>query len=233
MGFLNPDNMCRIAEGKSEYSHRFGGSAAHKFDASRFPDLLLHCIYMLDTKDPLMPEIVPNCSMLPLYYGMLNDGFEMAYQVVNDSEILIHEADGYLDLDLFEERDWPCPYEVIPEERVKVVSLNAEERRAVQYFVECSEDSTLAAPTADDQKLLNSINYPFTQIGGEHVLEQGQPTGLCANPQCNSMNVDVFAVVWNKPTSNFCLWGKWGTYVQIVYELCGDCHTIHVCNRCS
>lgn len=233
MGFLMSGHPRRVSVGQSEFKHRFGGPPVHYYDKDKHPDIHLHCIYLLDTSDPNLPEIVPGISFLPLYYGMLNDGFDMAYQIVTETEFLIHDVYGDLELDFWTERDWEEQHLVIPEEPVQITPLSFEEHKTVLYAHTARRHLRMPQISGTDEDLLKSMGYPFTQIGGIHCLPQGQPTGVCQNPACRSMDIDIFAVVWNNPTPNFCLWGEYGEYTQIIYEICLACHTIHVTNRCT
>lgn len=233
MGFLVSGHPCRVSAGKSKFQHRFGGPPIHRYDEEKYPELLLHCMYLLDTSDPNLPEIVPGVSTLPLYYGMLNSGLEMAYQIVGENELLFHDIDGALNLEYWNDLGWNAPHETIPEEPVDIIPLTYEEHKTILYAHVLRKNYGMPAISPVDQSVLDELAYPFTQIGGLQPLIQGQPNGMCANPKCQSWSVQIFAIVWNHPTPNFCVWGEYGSDTQIIYEVCLNCRTIHVCNRCS
>lgn len=48
--------------------------------------------------------------------------------------------------------------------------------------------------------------------------------------------MDVFAVVWNEPHPGIFLWDREtaaGCDVQVIFQICPKCYSIHACNRCT
>ena len=71
---------------------------------------------------------------------------------------------------------------------------------------------------------------------------QGVPDVPCPNTKCKyhkfNCFMDVFAVVWNRPVPNVYLWDddpdtRDDLEVQVIYQICPECQSIYVCNRCT
>jgi hypothetical protein len=194
----------------------------------------LHCLYLLDTADPALPRIFRRRRRwLPLYYPMFNNACNFAYEVLSDRKIKVHLVSSGIGDDF--------PYENFPDElprrRIRLAPLSYDEQKTLVYGITTRNLLSEGALSNADRRFLARIHYPFTQIGGFQNMMQGVPEQPCANVDCEnakwSIGLSIFAVVWNQPIRNFLLWGELMDYSQLIFQVCGKCSTIHVCNRCD
>jgi hypothetical protein len=233
MGYFETSGAVRVAAGESEYQHRFGGSPMHAIVGKAGKNLKLHCIYVLDTTDPALPQFARRWRWLPLYYPFFNNACEFAYEVLNDNEIHVHLVSRKVE-DRFPYPGFPND---LAQHSVRLLPLSYEEQKTLVYAFNARGGLCEDALSDADRQFLGDSGYPFSQIGGIQNMTQGVPERRCANPRCEyakrGSKRTVFAVVWNNPVPNFQLWGEFGNYVQLIFQICPECATIYVCNRCD
>lgn len=231
MGNFYTAKAALISPHAGDYPHRFGGQVLHKALGQAAKHLHLHCLYLFATDDPALPDLLPNCKWLPLYYPMFNDACDFAYQVLSDEEIVVHEVSNS------ESDDFP--YEgfprLLPEHAVSARSLTYDEQKTLVYSFVARDHLAERAISEVDKEFLKKTEYPFTQLGGIQYMTQGVPQQRCPNQKCECSKYSnmhkVFGVVWNNPVPGFQLWGD--DYSQIIFQICPECSTICVCNRCG
>ncbi|MBC8353298.1 MAG: hypothetical protein H8E66_14970 [Planctomycetes bacterium] len=235
MGYLYTQGAARIVAEPCEYKHRFGGEPIHCIENRSDTEFVLHSLYILDTTDLAVPRVLPGRKWLPLYYPMFNDGAEIAYQVVADDSIVVHRVYGDLFTDLWEDYQWPSNR--LPEHRIGVRPLSYDDQKTLVYGFTAAEHLNDDSISKGDKEYLRRCGYPFTQVGGIQRMMQSVPEQTCANVECKNCDYSnqhtVFAVVWNDPVPGFKLWGEYGGYTQIIFQMCPICQTIQVCSRCD
>lgn len=233
MAHFTTDKAVRVTPGSGKYKHRFGGLPLHRVRGPTKRLIALHCLYLFDTSDPALPRILRNRSWLPLYYPMMNNACDFAYRVVSDDEIVVHLiSDG-------PHEDFPYEGfpEELPEQRVRLERLSYDDQKTLVYAFTARDCLSEEAISMRDRRFLKDSGYPFTQVGGIQYMMQGVPELRCPNSKCKyaeySNMHEVFAVVWNNPIPGFKLWGEYGDFSQIVYQVCPKCSTVFACNRCD
>ena len=228
--------VARVVEGTDKkFRHFFGGKPKHKGITPKGCKLPLHLVYTFDTADPAFPLQIPGIRNLPLYYSFPYNAGACGYRVKSETEIEVL----YMETKKVE-RDFPYanyPAE-FPERAVRLAPISYDQHKSLVYYLEADDKAVLS--DADQQLILQDYHYPFTQLGGIHRMWQGIPTVACPNPSCEyskySCFMDVLAVVWNEPHAGVFLWDAEtadGCDVQVIFQICPKCHSIHACNRCT
>lgn len=232
MSYFHGGPTVKIDFGAGDYAHRFGGKPQHQIRGNNRKLTTLHCLYLLDCADPGLPSIVAGQRWLPLYYPLFNNACEFAYELLSDDEIKIHLVS--------EPPEEHFPYDaypvVLPQRDVHLRTLSYEEEKTLVYYFNAEFANLGKAISVDDLKFVRDLGYPFTQLGGIQYMTQGKPEQRCPNPKCEYNDFSnmhtIFGVVWNNPVPGFQIWGEYGDYSQLIYQICPKCHTIYVCNRC-
>jgi hypothetical protein len=227
----------RVIEGQNKkFNHHFGGNR-YSGTLPAGCSVPLNQLYVFDTRDPLVPVKISKVSYPPLFYSFAYNAGAVGYQVLSDSKIkILYMENSEAKVD-FPYTNYP---ESFPETEVVLEELSYEDQKiiAFNHFVEQPE-SGLKLSRADSKRL-EQLHYPFTQLGGVHVMWQDIPTVRCPNLKCshhkNWHGMDVFAVLWNEPVRGVYLGDKEdpdGCDVQIIFQICPKCQSIHVCNSIS
>lgn len=232
MDYFHKGPPARLVEGKSPFAHRFGGTPQHRLAGPLAKGLNLHCLYLLNNKDPVIPKVLKKRKWLPLYYPLFNHASEFGYQVVSEEDVQIHFVGRPAG------KDFPYPNfpATLPQRQIKAVPLTYGQRKALLYSIVMQRYPKDGSLSKADEQLLKRLDYPFSQIGGIQRMTQGEPESICRNPKCERGyfgNLKVFAVVWNNPIKNFTVWGEGADDSQLIFQFCGDCGTIRVTNRCG
>jgi len=233
MGYFHIEKAALVAPQRGQYPHRFGGPIRHRLVGDGSDSLNVHCLYLFATADPAIPNVLPEREFLPLYYPLFNNACDFAYQVVSDEEVRIHLVSDVA-YDDFPYEEFP---DILSEHPVSARQLTYDEQKTLVYAFTARDCLNNKAISESDRKFLTKNGYPFTQLGGIQYMTQGVPEQKCPNPDCEYADFsnmhDVFAVVWNNPIPGFQIWGEYGDYSQIIFQICPKCPTIHVCNRCD
>lgn len=232
MSYFHASSTVKIASGVGEHGHRFGGTPQHTIRGAHADETNVHCLYLLDCDDPALPGVLKGRRWLPLYYPLFNNACDFAYQIHSDTEIEIHLVSDDQDYD-FPYEDYP---KTLPENPVHVQPLSYEQGKTLVYYFNAEFELTRDAVSDADKEFVRGLGYPFTQIGGIQYMMQGRPERKCPNPNCEYSDFSnmhtIFGVVWNNPVPDFKIWGEYGDYNQLIFQICPKCPTIWVCNRC-
>jgi hypothetical protein len=240
------NKVSRVIEGTDErFHHRFGGPARHQGVIPPGYELPLHLLYTFDTTDPAFPIQVPGIRYLPLYYSFPYNAGACGYRVKSETEIeVLYMETKQVEKD-FPYANYPSEF---PERRVCLAPISYEQHKTLVFYLEAEKK---ALSEMDRKLILEEFRYPFTQLGGIHRMWQGIPDVACPNPLCENSRftcfMQVFAVVWNQPFKGVFLWEtppekvyKWQKIddhdfcdVQVIFQVCPKCGSIHACNRCT
>ncbi|WP_028581973.1 hypothetical protein [Desulfogranum japonicum] len=225
-------HVLRIHEGNAEKPlHRFGGKPIHSVTNQAMKKCHLHCLYIFDLQDLKMPQLLDNSRWLPLYYPLYNNACDFSYQVLSEHEIFIHHLGDSSTDENFPYDNYPP---ILPERQIATEPLTYDQQKTLIFSFLAEEYGVVSD---SDTQIVQNLQYPFTQIGGIQEMVQGFPEDiLCPNKKCTYReysNMEVFAVVWNRPISDFCIWGDTMDDCQLIFQICPMCKTIHVCNRCG
>ena len=227
--------VARVVEGTDKkFRHVFGGASKYKGTTPKGCKLPLQLVYTFDTSDPAFPLQIPGIRDLPLYYSFQYNAGACGYRVKSETEIEVL----YMETKKVE-RDFPYagyPSE-FPERQVRLLPISYDEHKTLVFYLEAGRD---ALSDSDRNLISRDFRYPFTQLGGIHRMWQGIPDVACPNSACEYSKyrgcfMDVFAVVWNQPHTGVFLWdgGDDTDDVQVIFQVCPKCHSIHACNRCT
>jgi len=235
-GFAQANRL--VAGKRSKFDHRFGGQSRHSGLRFRKSKVHLHLLYDLDLNDPLIPIKLPNATRLPLYCPFVHDGAEMDYQIISDERIRILRLSNTKVVADHPYENYPESFPSMP---VSIEPISYDLHKTLAFAAKAEEDGISLWDLSDkDQALLKRLDWPFSfaQLGGLHWMIQGYPSSLCPDPRCRlhkqgEGTMIVFAVIWNTPAPGISLWGEYGNYVQIIYEVCPECMSIKACNQCD
>src|SRR5262249_13809973 len=66
---------------------------------------------------------------------------------------------------------------------------------------------------------------------------QGKPNRPCLNPKCSNHakrgKLSVISLMPAEPVKGVHTFGRWGSGVQLIFEMCPKCYTIRVSNQCD
>ncbi|GDY21705.1 hypothetical protein LBMAG56_30520 [Verrucomicrobiota bacterium] len=229
------NKIARVVEGADQrFRHVFGGPAKHKGVTPKGCKQPLHHLYTFDTADPAFPVQIPGIRFLPLYYSFPYNAGACGYRIKTETEIEVL----YMETKKVE-RDFPYPDypSQFPKLRVHLAPISYEQHKSLVFYLEAGIE---ALSDADRKFIAKDCRYPFTQLGGIHRMWQDIPEVACPNPLCEYSKyecfMDVFAVVWNEPHPGIFLWDREtaaGCDVQVIFQICPKCYSIHACNRCT
>lgn len=225
--------VSRALEGAGgSFLHTFGGELEHPVfpPGGKAP---CHLLYTIDTDDPLFPVKIDGVRMLPLIYCQQYHAAAMGYRLTGSGiEVVYIESLEWMD-DFPYDR-YPSSF---PRRDIRLEQVGPDVVDLLGRYIDANE----TVPRDWDnihacKKDLKALGYPFTQFGGRHMMWQDIPDVDC--PSCHGSSMGLFGVVWNVPVKGVCLWDDDPEYrdccnVQIIYQICSDCSTIHVCNRCT
>lgn len=227
--------IARVAEGAdSRFTHVFGGPRKHKGTTPRGCKAPLHLLYTFDITDPAFPVKIPGIRRLPLYYSFTYNAGACGYRVKSDIEIeVLYMETKEVEPD-FPYEDYPSEF---PERRVRLHPISYNEHKTLVFSIEAGKE---ALSETDRKLIFDRFRYPFTQLGGIHSMWQGIPSVQCPNRACKYSQydcfMDVFAVVWNQPHNGVFPWDtdeSMDDSIQVIFQICRKCHSIHACNRCD
>jgi len=225
--------VCRALEGTSgAFQHTFGGELENPVipPGGKAP---CHLLYTIDTEDPLFPVRIPGVRMLPLLYCQQYNAAAMGYRVTSDG-IEVNYIESLKWMDDFPYDHYPTSF---PGRDIRLEKLGQQDIDLLDRYISANQCYPRDWDTVEAcEKELKKLGYPFTQFGGRHMMWQDIPDVRC--PACRGSSMGVFGVVWNVPVNGVFLWDDDPDYredsdVQIIYQICRDCSTIHVCNRCT
>lgn len=226
------DLGCKLVHGSAgEYEHTFGGDFGY---VGRIPEGCsgpVHLLYRLDLSDPVLPLNVVESEFrfLPLLFAFGYDASPMLYRARSDTEVEIYSVES-------SEFSRDCPYQGFPQ-HFDAASVNAqpityEDQRdlLMVWFVHMHPEVYEAIPQAEIARL-KRLGYPTPRVGQVHDLLQlprGEP---CPNPACENYgerySLRPLVTIPRSPRPGLDLWPDDGPTVQIVYEICTRCGSVH------
>lgn len=237
------NKVARVVEGVDKrFHHTFGGPTRHSGTTPPGCDTPLHLLYVFDTSDPAFPLRIPKIRYLPLYYSFPYNAGACGYRVMSETKIeVLYMETKEVEKD-FPYTNYPSEF---PRRRVRLASIPYRHHKTLVFYLEAGEE---ALSEGDRKLILEKYRYPFTQLGGIHRMWQDVPSVRCPNSACENSEftstMDVIAVIWNQPHKGVFLWDvphnaeySWEKDyedtcdVQVIFQICPKCHSIHACNR--
>jgi hypothetical protein len=177
-------------------------------------------LYTLDLSDPLLHFLGIHSPVLPLIFPFTVDGASISYLCTSVGGIqLLGPVPGP------RARNWPCAgYPAFfPKVPVQVLELSYEEYRTAVFRYRMGYEGWLRE---DDQKLLESLGDPFTQLGGIQEMPMGEPFSTeCPTPKCSGGRLWELASIQDEPVPGVSIWD--GADCLLVYFICTGCRAIH------
>jgi hypothetical protein len=249
--FFHDWTITSATDGLSDYGHTFGGPPAHNgAKRENCKGRLLHLLHRINLEDPLIRLRIPHVQWLPLYYCFDFRVNALGYQLLSDDELRVHfwpnepnvsETESYpddnfprqfpktgiaLDRYPFDPTDPGDAYEMAAVFGIGKLSAKDRSRVLKKEAKQC--EALLGYRPRTEAELLKSLSRPFAQ---------GRPKSSCPNPNCKNHatkgQLQVIALVPAEPVRGIHTFGRWGDGVQLIFELCPLCHTIHVSNQCD
>ena len=244
----------------SRFSHYFGG-AAESYGIT-FSNLENPCqvVLMLDTTDPLVPFSLPGMRYMPLVHGFnySSNGFEFVYRFVEPNRIEVMLPKNRYHNPDFPYENYPPhfaqqkigfqqqPFDICdPNDALQyqgVFGLEhldvSEMEQVVRLAKSTWRDNPFEDPLDDDESDIDIVKRL-----GRSPFMQCAPTPRCENTDCSAEIESVFDdMVFRKPTlqviavhepsaNDELLWGM--GHVQLIFQLCSECHCITVTNQCT
>jgi hypothetical protein len=250
--FLFGDSSIATAShGRSRYGHTFGGPHDRKGTAREDCNgILIHLLHRLDLSDPAIPIAVPGVRWLPFYYCFDFRANDLGYRLVSEDSLVTFFPDD--DPNVTREESWPdddYPLE-FPQSSIKVSPYafdptkledayawagifgigqlsRADQAAAKKRVAELADGLGFYAPETEEE-YQEALSNPFAQ---------GKPTGGCLNPECpdhkKKGQLSTIALMPAEPIAGVRTFGRWGGGVQLIFQICGRCHTIRVTNQCD
>lgn len=249
--FFHDWTITSAEAGASDHGHTFGGPPAHAgATRERCNDRLLHLLHHINLADPLIPIEIPEVQWLPLYYCFDFRVNELGYRLTSGNDLVAFFDDD--DPHVTEEEGFPSddfptefpkcdialsrfPYD--PGKRDDAYQfgavfgldrLSAADRKSV--LDQHSDDLAMLLDwrPESEEELLDSLSFPFVQ---------GRPISRCLNPECTNHSVSgklrTIALMPSEPVPGVYAFGTPSHEVQVIFELCPECQTIHVSNQCT
>jgi hypothetical protein len=122
-------------------------------------------------------------------------------------------------------KNWPCAgYPAsFPRMPVQVRALSYEQYRTVVFRYRMGYQGWLRE---DDQRVLEELGDPITQLGGIQEMPMGEPfSRKCPNPKCVGGWLWELASIQGEPVPGVSLWD--GADCLLVYFICTECRAIH------
>lgn len=235
--------------GESRFGHSFGGPPAHRgARRENCQGRLLHLLHHINLADPAIGLEVAGIQWLPLYYCFDFRVNALGYRLLSDHDVQVyfwHDEANVSDTEQFPDDDYPTEFPRRPialdrfaydptdrEDAYRMAGifgierLSAEDRRWVLEQEAESFEETCGYRAESEEELLESFSHPFVQ---------GPPNSRCPNPDCPNHtvpgNLRVIAMMPAEPVPGVHTFGRWGGGARLIFELCPQCHTIHVSNE--
>lgn len=244
-------SIATAVSGQSRYGHTFGGPHDRK-GASREDchGILIHLLHRLDLSDPAIPFAIPGVRWLPFYYCFDFRANEFSYRLISDESLVPFFPDD--DPNVSDHEEWPddeYPLE-FPVSSLQIAAhpydptvledaynwagifgigrLSEGDQAAVKKLVaEEMEELGLGIPETDEE-FHEALTGPY---------KQGRPDKGCLNPSCSNHvrkePLTTIALVPAEPIKGIHTFGRWGTGVQLIFQMCERCYTIRVSNQCD
>jgi hypothetical protein len=249
--FFHNWTITSACDGLSEYEHSFGGPPAHAgAQRKNCNDRLLHLLHRINLEDPLIGLHIPRVQWLPLYYCFDFRVNAFGYHLSSDEVLRVYfwpNEPNTSKTESYPDKDFPrhfaktgitlASYDFDPTDRNDAYDfaavfgldkLSPKDRAWVLRKEADACQAMLGYRPETEAEVVASLSRPFGQ---------GRPDSPCPNPDCKyhkkKGHLQVIALVPGQPVPGVHMFGRWGDGVQLIYELCPNCHTIHVSNQCD
>jgi hypothetical protein len=242
-------SIVTACSGKSRYGHTFGGPHDRRGTArADCNGIWIHLLHRLDLSDPAIPIAIPGVRWLPLYYCFDFRANDLGYRLTSDDTLVAFFPND--DPNVADEEEWPddgyplafpksniaiAPYPYDPTKLddaytwVGVFGIGrlskANQAAARERVAEEAAGLGFSAPETEEE-FREALSSPFAQ---------GRPDGKCLNPGCPNHDkkgmLTTIAMIPAEPVEGIHLFGRWGGGVQLIFQMCGRCHTIRVTNQ--
>lgn len=245
------DTIATAGGGRSRYGHTFGGPHDRRGAAREdCGGILIHLLHRLDLEDPAIPISIPGVRWLPFYYCFDFRANDLGYRLVSDESLVTFFPDD--DANVTEREEWPdedYPRE-FPRSRIGIAPYDFDptnlddayawagifgigglsEADQVEAKRRVVEEADLFGfyPPETEEEFGEALTNPFAQ---------GNPNGICPNPHCPNHEqkgqLATIALMPAEPVRGVHTFGRLGDGVQLIFQMCGLCHTIRVSNQCT
>ncbi len=244
--------IAAATSGQSKYEHTFGGPHDRKGTSREHcGGILIHLLHRLDLTDPAVPIRIPGLRWLPFYYCFDFRANELGYQLVSDEELVTFFPKN--DPNVSKEESWPddegYPLE-FPSSSIKITAydydptdlddayqwagvfgigkLSKPDQKAAKERVAELMEGLGFYPLETEEQFAETLFSPFMQ---------GKPNSPCLNPKCSNRkkwgSLTSIALMPAEPVEGVHTFGRWGSGVQLIFQLCPKCFTVRVSNQCD
>lgn len=245
------DTIATATRGRSKFGHTFGGppdrTGTSREDCN---GILIHLLHRLNLDDAAIPIAIPGIRWLPFYYCFDFRVNELGYRLLSDESLVTYfpkDDPNVTDHEEWPDKDYPPEF---PKSSIKISPYD--------YNPTDPEDAYdwagifgIDKLTKSDQemlkkraaKLMEGLGFyaPETEEEFREALSrpfaQGRPAGTCLNPGClnhkRSGRMSTIAIMPAEPVKGVHTFGRWGSEVQLIFQMCKRCYTIRVSNQCT
>jgi hypothetical protein len=243
--------IATASSGDSSYSHTFGGPHDRRgISREDCKGIHIHLLHRLDLRDPSIPIVIPGIRWLPLYYCFDFRVNELGYRLISDDSLIafFHENErNVTKTEEWPDEDFPlefprssisiAPYAYNPKKLDDAYEWSgifgignlskADQARAKKRIAGERKGLGFHAPETDEE-FDAELSSPFAQ---------GKPNTKCMNPDCPKHKEDgrlsTIALMPDEPVRGVRTFGEMGRGVELIFQMCGQCHTICVSNQCT
>ena len=216
-----------IIDRSSAFRHRVGGPSSVSGTIPSQGPAPIHHVMTLDLADSRVPFAQPGLRELPLFHPFQYDGSNLSYRVLNDTsiEIVKQPARGFSE---------SFPYESYPSV-FPLFSIALSDRIEIsKYFL----DPFLKKQGKSELKQAKSEGRILEDIDRIALIEglmQGPPNTNCTNPACDKEPMKLITVLHGDLIPGVHFWSndEYGPEVDVTFEYCPKCFTIHTQNQCG
>ncbi len=242
-------SIVTASTGRGGYGHTFGGRHDRKGTSREACDgILIHLLHRLDLNDPAIPIVIPGVRWLPLYYCFDFRANDLGYRLVSEESLVTFFPRD--DPNVTRDEEWPAadyPPE-FPRSSIEVAPYPYDPTKLDDAYAWAGvfgigrlskTDQTAAKERAAQEAELLGLDAPETDEDYRDALSrpfvQGKPDVVCLNPSCpnhtQTGQLSTIALVPAEPVKGVHTFGRWGSGVQLIFQLCGRCYTIRVSNQ--
>jgi hypothetical protein len=243
--------IATATSGQGQYAHTFGGP--HDRNGTSREEcngVLIHLLHRLDLTDPAIPFTIPGIRWLPLYYCFDFRANDLGYQLISDEELVtFFPADdpNVAQYEKWPEKDYPREF---PKSSIKIAAYkydaadleDAHQWAGVFGIGKLSKRDQTAAKERVAE-LVEGLGYyaPETEEDFDESLckpfMQGKPNSPCLNPNCSNRDkkssLTTIALMPGEPVKGVHTFGRWGSCIQLVFQLCPKCYMVRASNQCD
>lgn len=251
--FLFTDyRIVTASSGRSKYAHTFGGSHDRK-GTSRddCKGKLIHLLHRFDLTDPSIPISVPGVRWLPIYYCFDFRVNDLGYRLISDEKLVTYFNPK--ESNVSKEESWPddegYPLE-FPKSSIKISKYDYDPTNLEDAYNWAGvfgisqltkQKQTVAKKRIVKHVKIFGLTVPETEEEFQDAFtspfRQGKPNSSCMNPKCSNLTkrgqLITIALMPAEPVKGIHTFGRWGSGVLLIVEMCLKCYTIRVSNQCD